>query len=195
MVQVNRPRLPKLSPVLASVARGCAAAAAGVLVMAAVVRSCSASARVDQLERRVARVETAVGIGDAGGIPSADTLVAESEAEGGAPSDEKTAACAVARVAAYQAWQDAVSKAKSVAGPAQAACADVWSDKKKQACYYAASAGARAAQAARDAVMGNDGGVASDAVKGVKDDPKNDAIGRARAASESVLALCWDMRQ
>jgi hypothetical protein len=49
------------------------------------------------------------------------------------------------------------------------------------------------AQAARDALMGNDGGAASDAVKNVKDDAKNDALTRARAASANALALCWDI--
>ena len=60
----------------------------------------------------------------------------------------------------------------------------MWSDKKKQACYYGASAGPRTAQAARDTVM-KGGAAAREAVKNVKDDPKNEAVLRARTASEA----------
>jgi hypothetical protein len=66
----------------------------------------------------------------------------------------------------------------------------LWGDQKKQACYYAASAGTRTTQAARDAMMDGDAGVAVDAVNKVKDDPKNEAIPRARTASDKVFALC-----
>ena len=95
----------------------------------------------------------------------------------------------MAKVAAYGAWQEAIAKAKVNAGPAEAACADAWSDKRKQACYYAATATIRTSQAARDALMIG-GSAAREAIKGVKDDPKNDALPRARAAADAVFAAC-----
>ena len=49
------------------------------------------------------------------------------------------AACAVAKVAAYDSWQEAVAAAKKSAAAAEGQCADVWSEKKKQARYYAAT--------------------------------------------------------
>jgi hypothetical protein len=64
-------------------------------------------------------------------------------------------------------------------------------ERKKQACYYAAFAGLRATQGARDAVI--KGGVAArEAVKNVKDDPKNEAIAHAREASAAAWAACDD---
>ena len=107
------------------------------------------------------------------------------------PADDRTGPCAVARIAGYQAWQEALAKAKVNAGPAEAACADFRSDKKKQACYYAAMAETRATQAARDASIAG-GAAAREAVKAVKDDPKNEAIARARAASEAAFAACGE---
>ena len=69
--------------------------------------------------------------------------------------------------------------------------ADLWSDKKKQICYYVASSGVRTTQAARDTVV-NGGPAARDAVKAVKDDTKNDVIFRARAASDRAFSACGD---
>jgi hypothetical protein len=51
--------------------------------------------------------------------------------------------------------------------------------------------GIRATQAARDAVIAG-GAAAHDAVKNVKDDSKNEAIARARSASEAAFAACED---
>ncbi len=170
--------------------------AVGVLLVVSVAgaaRGCSTSGHVGDLDRRVARIEGALGIGDAGpAIPSVDTP-GDVVTDGGAPqaSDDVSPACAVAKIAAYHAWQDALTKARSLASPAQAACADLWSDRKKQNCYYAASAGVRAMQAARDTVVSG-GPAARDAVKTVKDDPRNDGIVRARAASDRASAACGD---
>jgi hypothetical protein len=169
----------------------------GVLLVATfggVARSCRTSGRVGDLEQRVGRIENALGIGDAGAfVPSADTPAAATD--GGvaatAPVEETTPECAVAKVAAYHAWQDALAKAKTLAGPAQAACAELWSDKKKQGCYYVASAEIRSTQAARDNVI-TGGPAARDAVKNVKDDAKNEGIARAHAASDKAFTACGD---
>jgi hypothetical protein len=165
-----------------------------VVTFGSAARGCRTGGRVVDLEQRVGRIENALGIGDAGAVPSADTPPA---ADGGvaaaaaATGEDTPPECAVARIAAYHAWQDALAKAKSLAGPAQAACADLWSDKKKQACYYVASAEIRTTQAARDSVI-TGGPAAHDAVKNVKDDPKNDVIARARASSDKAFTACGD---
>jgi hypothetical protein len=173
---------------------GVGGAAAGALVIAVIgtaTRGCGTAARVRDMDQRVARLESALGLGDAEAPPSADTLPATPD--GGIPSadEETTAVCALAKVAAYHAWQDAYVRAKALAAPAQAACADAWSERRKQSCWYAASAGVRTTQAARDAVILGDG-AAHDAVKNVKDDPKNEVIARARAASEKAFTDCKD---
>ena len=135
----------------------------------------------------MSRVEGALGLGDGEAPPSADLPPVGAAA----PAEETNAACAVAKVAAYQAWQDALTRAKALAAPAQASCADAWGDRKRQACYYAASAGVRTTQAARDAVIPGDG-AAREAVKNVKDDARNEAIARARAASDRAFADCHE---
>ena len=167
---------------------------AGVLLVVSIggaARGCRASGHADDLDRRVARIEGALGMGDAGsGVASADAP-GEGTDGGATGSDDVSPACAVAKIAAYHAWQDALTKAKSLAAPAQGACADLWSDRKKQNCYYVASAGVRTTQAARDAVV-NGGAAARDAVKAVKDDPRNSVIARARAASDRAFSVCGD---
>jgi hypothetical protein len=145
---------------------------------------------VEHLDQRVARIEGALGMADAEALPSADTPPA-GDAGAAVATEETNALCAVAKVAAYQAWQEAWTKAKALAAPAQAACADKWGEHTRQACYYVASSGIRTTQAARDAVIVGDG-AAREAVKNVKDDPRNDAIARARAASERAFAECHD---
>jgi len=150
-------------------------------------RGCRTGRSLEDLDQRMARVEGALGLGDGEAPPSADTPAA-----GAAPATEETnAACAVAKVAAYQAWQEALTKAKALAAPAQASCADAWGDRKRQACYYAASSGVRTTQAARDTVIPGDG-AAHEAVRSVKDDPRNDALPRARAASDRAFADCHE---
>ncbi len=169
--------------------------AVGVLLVVSIAgaaRGCSTSGQVGDLDRRVGRIESALGIGDAGpAIVSADTPGEGTDGGAAQASDDVSPACAVAKIAAYHAWQDTLAKAKSLAAPAQAACADLWSDKKKQNCYYLASAGVRTTQAARDTVV-NGGPAARDAVKAVKDDARNDVIVRARAASDRAFAACGD---
>jgi hypothetical protein len=141
----------------------------------------------------VARIENVLGIADAG--PAASGTAASSPLGAGVVSadDDRSGSggCALAKIASYQAWQEAFAKAKTNAGPAEAACADIWSDSKKQACYRAATAQVRATQGARDAVIAG-GGHAREAVGGVKDDPKNEAIARARAASQLAFTACGD---
>jgi hypothetical protein len=124
-------------------------------------------------------------------MPPPAAAVAAPEAGVTASADDGSGPCAVARVASYQAWNDALTRAKVSAGPAEAACGDLWNEKKKQACYHTAMAEIRATQTARDAVIGG-GAAAREAVKGVKDDPKNDAIARARTASEAAFTTCGD---
>jgi hypothetical protein len=188
--------LPKTltNPTARLVVAGVAGAAAGALVILTVgsaARGCRTAGRVQDIDQRVARIESALGMGDGEAPPSADTL--PPGPDGGVPSatQETTAVCSVAKVAAYQAWQEAYVRAKALAAPAQAACADAWGDRKKQACYYVASAGVRTTQAVRDAVILGDG-PAHDALKNVKDDPKNEAIARARAATEKAFIDCHE---
>ena len=171
-------------------AMGVGGALAGALLIGSIgsmVRGCHAGERLRELDQRMARVEGALGLADGEAPPSADTLPAAAAGL----TEETNAVCAVAKVAAYQAWQQAAAKAKSLAAPAQAACADGWTDRKRQACYYAASTGVRTTQAARDAVIPGDG-AARESVKAVKDDPRNDAIAGARAASEKAFADCHE---
>jgi hypothetical protein len=128
------------------VAIGVGGAALGALLagfIGSMARSCRAGEQSQELEQRLARVEGSQGMTDGGILPSADTPA------GVTATEETNAACAVAKIAAYQAWQEALSKAKALAAPAQAACADAWGDRKRQACYYVASAGVRTTQAAR----------------------------------------------
>jgi hypothetical protein len=176
--------LPRLTQRQLAAVAG-AGAVLGVLVVAVAVRGCRDVQRGD-LEQRVARMEDLLGIVDGGTTlsPDASPLPIVS-------ADDRAAPCAMARVAAYRAWTEAIAKAKLIAAPAQAACADEWTDKKKQACYYTTGATVRTAQAARDAIMAG-GSSTRDVVKAVKDDPKNDALPRARTASDAVLAACDD---
>jgi hypothetical protein len=181
---------PKPSPQLVAIAAGCAAI--GALLVGSIggaARGCRASGRVNKLEERVARVEDILGIADAETM--GESSIAAMYDAAAASADDHSAACAVAKVGAYVAWQDALSKAKVNAGPAEGACAEMWGDRKKQACYYTATAVIRTAQAARDAVI-QGGTPARDAVHNVKDDPKNEAIPRAHAASEAAFAACQD---
>jgi hypothetical protein len=169
---------------LAAIAGG--GAVLGVLVVGLAIRGCREGRHAD-LEPRVARIEDLLGLADAGPVaPPGDASPTPPVS-----ADDRPASCALAKVAAYRAWQEAIARAKVNAAPAQAACADEWSDKRKQACFYAATATVRTSQAARDALMAG-GPAAREAVKGVKDDPKNDALARARVAADAVFAGCDD---
>jgi hypothetical protein len=173
------------------------------LLLVSAARGCAGKSRIDELETRVATLERVVGV-DAGSstssppaASSANAPIANADSKPATPpvaataDDPKTKACAVAKLAAYQAWQGAVDKAKALSAPAQAKCASFWTDAKKQACYGAASQSTRSAESARDASV-KGGAAARDAMKKVKDDPKNDAIGRARTASSAAFDACQD---
>lgn len=162
------------------------------LVVAIAVRG-SHGHRIGDLDQRVSRIELALGMSDGGFVASADNP--SPTGDGGeadpAPNDTPTPECAVAKIAAYHAWQDALGKAKTLSAPAQGACSNLWSDRKKQACYWGATIEVRATQAARDTTV-NGGPAAHEAVKNVRDDAKNDAIVRARAASDKAFAACGE---
>ena len=195
-----RPFLRKPSPQLLTIA-GCGVLGAGIALLA--VHGCRGNESAGGLEQRVAHIEDLLGIeGPAAAvapaappsIPSAfasaaTTRSATATRDASAFGIDRSAPCAIAKVASYQAWQDALTKAKANAASAEAACASMWSESRKQGCYYVATSAVRTTQAARDAIIGGGQG-AREAVKNVKDDPKNEAIGRARAASEAVFAAC-----
>jgi serine/threonine protein kinase len=165
-------------------------AAGGGVLGGVVVRGCRpADAGLDQ---RVARLEDLLGVVDAGMTPPPSAGPGGEAGPGAVVAiDDHAGPCAVAKIASYAAWQEAVTKAKLNAGPAEAACADIRSEKKKQSCFYFATAQTHSTQAARDAVI--TGGAAGEAaVRSVKDDPKNPAIARARAASEAAFTACGD---
>jgi hypothetical protein len=96
----------------------------GVVLVGAAVRGCRESRHGD-LEQRVARIEDLLGLADAGPV-APDALPAPPVS-----ADDRTESCAVAKVASYGAWQEAIAKAKANAAPAQAACGEEWSDRKK----------------------------------------------------------------
>lgn len=164
-------------------------AAAGGILGGSIVRGCGREGP-HNVERRLSRLEDLLGVAnsasaaEANGSPPAGTGSIAS-------ADEPPQTCADAKIASYLVWQEALTKAKTLAQPAEAACADMWSDTKKQACYHNALAEVRATQAARDSVIAG-GSAARDAVKAVKDDAKNEAIARARAASLVAFDACGD---
>jgi serine/threonine-protein kinase len=182
-------RLPQRHVLIA----GGASAIAGSLLVALIARGCGGrDPAARNVEQRLARVEGVLGIREAGAAATDNALSSSSDAGVVVSADDdRSGPCALAKVAGYQAWQEAITKAKAIAGPAEAACADIWSDSKKQACRWAATAQVRAAQAARDAIIAG-GGHAHETVNSVKDDPKNDAIARARTASQTAFAACDD---
>ncbi|MGH7297028.1 MAG: hypothetical protein ACRELB_18970, partial [Polyangiaceae bacterium] len=170
------------------------AVAAGVALAAAIgggliARGCRGGRAGSDVERRMARIEDLLGMADGGAgesvaMPAVDAGVIVS-------LDDRSGACAIAKIASYTAWQEALAKAKTRAQPAEAACADVWNDQRKQACYHAAMAEIRATQAARDTSIGG-GAAARDAAAAVRDDPRNEAIAKAKAASAAASSACDD---
>ena len=154
-----------------------------IMIIVGAAKGCGGD-RIAALEARMDKLE-----GKGTGVPSSDAGVIELGASPPGVGGDRHATCAVAKVAAYEAWQEALASAKKSAGSAEAQCADIWSEKKKQGCYYAATSGLRTTQAARDAVM-KGGAAARDAVKAVKDDPKNEQIAKARGASEAASVAC-----
>jgi hypothetical protein len=138
----------------------------------------------------VARIEDLLGLVDAGAA-STDRPSAPAAGAASLSADDREGPCARAKIAGYRAWQDAVVKSKLGQRPAEAACAGIFNEKKKQACFFAAETETRTLQAARDAVIAG-GATAREAVKAVKDSGRNDAVGPARAASELAFAACGD---
>jgi serine/threonine-protein kinase len=166
-----------------------AVAVGGSLIGGLVARGCSGRSSRPGVEQRVAHLEDLLGVGDAGSIaPGAPSGSASGVI---VSADDPVSACAVAKVTSYRAWQEALAKAKVNAQPAEAACADIWSDTRKQACYRAAMGQIHATQAARDAVIAG-GSAAREAVKAARDDAKNEAIARARTASQAAFDACSD---
>jgi hypothetical protein len=154
-------------------------------------RGCRGGDRVGELDRRMTRIEDMLGIEDAGTTALDDTSSDAAARDAAVVGGDRAAPCALAKVASYQAWQEALLKAKASANGAAGACATIWNESRRQGCYYAATANVRATQGARDTVIAG-GTAARDAVKNVKDDPKNDAIVRARSASDMAFAACDD---
>jgi len=179
---------PSVRPWLVPVAAACAVL--GVLIGGLAVRGCGGRSDTGAMEQRLDRIEELLGIGEAGASAAGNAAI-PADAQAPVSLDDRSASCALAKIAAYRAWQEAVARAKVIAAPAEAACADLWSDTKKQACYRAAMAQIRATQAARDAVIAG-GATAVDAAKGVRDDAKNDAIARGRATSQAAFTACAD---
>lgn len=182
------PKMSEMPPKLLAAAALLALASA--ILGGAIVRGCGGRAQGHDVERRLARVEELLGVASTASA-SAESAAAPAPAGSIASADEPTATCPEAKIASYQAWQEALTKAKTIAQPAEAACAEMWSDSKKQACYHGALAEVRATQAARDSAIGG-GAAAHDAIKAVKDDPKNEVIARARAASVTAFRACGD---
>jgi len=183
--------VPVAGPRPGMLAIAAACGVAGAILAGMVARGCSHSARSQALERRVARIEDLLGLEEAGAPPPYDAAPASSGGAAAASADDRSVPCALAKVAAYQAWQEALAKAKVIASAAEASCGGIRNDRRKQGCYYAAMSGIRTAQAARDSVM-QGGAAAREALKGVKDDARNDAVARARSASDAVFAACGD---
>ncbi|HEX8792617.1 MAG TPA: serine/threonine-protein kinase [Polyangiaceae bacterium] len=183
----NRPKTLDWSPrLLGAVA---AIAALGGILGGVIVRGCGGRDGPHNVERRLARLEDLLGVASSAsaaqgsGSPAGTGSIAS--------ADEPPQSCPEAKIASYLAWQEALAKAKTLAQPAEAACADMWSDTRKQACYHTALAEVRATQAARDSVIAG-GAAARDAVKGVKDDAKNEAIAHARAVSLAAFDSCGE---
>jgi eukaryotic-like serine/threonine-protein kinase len=174
---------------LLAVAAGCSLA--GALLVGLAIHGCRGGDRVGEIEQRLARVEDLLGIGDAGSPVPGPSSATVANADASVSADDRSAPCAMARVASYQAWQDALVRGKASASNAEATCASIRNDRRKQGCYYAAMSSIRAIQAARDTVIAG-GAAAREAVKNVKEDPKNESIPRARAATETAFAACAD---
>jgi hypothetical protein len=178
-----------LPPRLLAAAAGCSIL--GALFVGLAVRGCRGSDAARGLEQRVARIEGLLGIDEAGPPPGGASSLGAGSSDAATFADDRAAPCALAKVAGYQAWQESLVRAKANSSGAMAACSSFWSENRRQACYYAAMSGIRATQAARDAVIAG-GAAAREAVRNVKDDPKNEAIARARSASETAFAACED---
>jgi serine/threonine protein kinase len=184
----NRGPLFGLPPRTVAITAACGVI--GALLVGTVGRACGRGGAAEDLERRVAHIEDLLGI-DEGGTPAPPVALPDAGGGIAVSVDDRSAPCALAKIASYQVWQEALAKAKVSANVSEAACAEIRSDRRKQACYYAAMSGIRTAQAARDATIAG-GALAREAVRNVKDDARNDAIARARSASDMAFAACGD---
>lgn len=184
----SAPTPPAPSARLLAIAAACCVA--GALLVGLAVHGCRGD-RVEGIEQRLARVEDLLGMGDAGSMPPGISAPTAASASASASADDRSAPCALAKVASYQAWQDALARAKASAAGAEAACSSIRNDRRKQGCYYAAMSAIRAIQAARDAVIAGGAG-ARDAVRSIREDPKNETIARARSATDTAFAACAD---
>jgi hypothetical protein len=181
--------VPALPPRLLTVGAVCGVL--GALLVGLAARGCRGGDRAAGLEERLTRVEGLLGVQEAGTPSPNSPSPASATRDAAPPADDRAAPCAIAKVASYLAWQEALVKAKANASGAEAACASIWSESRKQACYYTAMSTIRSTQAARDAVIAG-GPTAHDAVRNVKDEPKNEAIAHARSASDQAFAACDD---
>jgi eukaryotic-like serine/threonine-protein kinase len=187
LAPASAPRSPR--PSYSVVVASAASALLAGLLVAALGRACQGGDR-SGLEPRVARIEDLLGLAEAG-LTAIDRAPVASN--GGSPSsaDDREGPCAKAKIAAYRAWQEAVVKSKLGQRPAEAACAGISNEKKKQSCFFAAETETRTLQAARDAIIAG-GATAREAVKGAKDIGRSDAIAAARTASDLAFAACGD---
>jgi hypothetical protein len=165
------------------------------------IRGCGGDRRYDDLSARVAMLEKTVGVSLDGGraIGVSPDAIEMPDDDAGAPtpiaasttSAPSNVVCANAKTNAYTAWQDALGKAKQLAGPSEAQCRNILTSQHRQSCMASASAAARLVQAARDTAM-KGGAAARNAVKNVHDDARNSAIATAKAASQTAFAACPD---
>jgi hypothetical protein len=179
---------------------GAGGVAVGVLLTLS-ARGCGGDRRVDDLTARVALLEKTVGVSVDGGVVAsaiatgspntANDASAPIEIGSGEPAAATNDACASARATAFSAWQDAVGKAKQLAGPAEMQCKNILTSQHKRTCMATATVDVRLAQAARDTTM-KGGAAAKNAVKNVRDDGRNSAIATAKAASQAAFAACPD---
>ncbi len=161
------------------------------------IRGCGGDRRYDALNERVALLEKTVGVSLDGGLGASPDTIEIPIDDAGAPMVTASAgtpsnpACASAKTNAYTAWQDALGKARQLAGPAEAQCRNILTSQHRQSCMVAASAAARLVQVARDTAM-KGGTAARNAVKNVHDDAHNSSIATAKTASQAAFTACPD---
>jgi hypothetical protein len=121
-VSTTRKLLAEVPSRLLAIAAACGVA--GALLVGIAARGCSRSARSEALERRVAHIEDLLRIDEGGATSPVDGSPAASVAA--VFVADRSAPCALAKVAGYQAWQEALAKAKVNASAAEAACGEIW---------------------------------------------------------------------
>lgn len=151
------------------------------------MRGCSDHRQLRELDARVALLERTTAVSSTNDAGAA-MAIATAAATTSAPTGD---ACASAKSDAYAAWQDALVKAKQLAGPAETQCGHYLTQQHRQTCLATATAGLRLVQIARDAAA-KGGAAARDAVKNVRDDARNGSIATAKEASRAAFAACDD---